>query len=507
MASNTSDGLKRSPDVGTILVVSVVFFALLVGISTALLPQIAVAAVLGIFGVFLVLYLSLSTLLLSGLILTTVIAGSAEYFAGLSQANWLPYFLALALGFRGLVEINFGKSIKSGSRNTKAKYGMPIFLIPALLYLAAMVTSTIIAQPPFIQLFVGAKNYIFMAGVLIAYIAAKNFDATIKSTWQVLILVGCIQLPVVLYQKFFIASQLSNAGGRSGLSWDAISGTFGGGLLGGHSGAMALFASFVITICLIAWRNGNLSLLRLILISVAVLVPIFLGEVKAVVVWLTIAGSLVFIRQIRTRPLVFLIGMLSTAAVVGAIIFAYNYMYYEGTRSIDLAELYEKQIKYFFDINKFNSETRQMGRIGSLAFWWRENEFADITYAIFGHGLGASRGSSTLAIGEVARKYTFFIDTSSATTLLWDLGVFGLAAFVSTLGIAAWEAHRLSLRSELGPTQKDAAEAVSIGLCLILTTIIYNRDSTDNASVQFLMFSLLAIVYRLKISIPKATLA
>ncbi len=501
MSASVNSNVKSTnvPAIGVAVAV-----AGIVGIAAAALPVAAFGIVFGLIGGGLVLLLPLSSLLIVELFFATVIAGSAEYFLGVSQAHWIPYLMALALGLRALLELSMNPATRGTRCAPLPTRQLPTYALPGIVYLSAIVGSTLIAQPPFIQFFVGAKNYLFMIGVLWAFVAIKDFDAMLRWTWRSLIVVSLIQLPVVLYQRIFIASKLSDAGGRAGLSWDAVSGTFGGGLLGGHSGAMALFAAMIVGYCTVRWLNRQISTGRAAMISILVLVPVFLAEVKAIVIWLLIAGGLALSRQMRSRPLAFFGGSIAIMIVAIAIVFSYKTMYYEGARSVDMTEVYEKQVKYFFDTEKINFETREMGRFASVYFWWNEHRRADISSTLFGHGLGASRGSSSLAVGEVAAKYRFYIDTSAATALLWDVGAFGFAAFFLTLLMAAWEARRLASATALSVENRIAADSAFIGLVLILSGVIYNRDVIDTTAMQFLLFFLLAVVYRLRqvISMP-----
>lgn len=487
----------RGANYDTLFLSVAIALALVVGLATAVVLPAALVIVFGILGTGIILLLPLSVLLLAELFLGAVIAGSAEYFAGISQAHWVPFLMGVALGLRAIMDSSHWQMPDGSGRLSKVS-GVPApFIYPAVVYLLTIVAATLIQKPPLVQLFVGMKNYLFMAGIFFSYAAMRNFEIASKWTWRGIVIVSCIQLPVVLYQRIFVASKLSNAGGRSGLSWDAVSGTFGGGLLGGHSGAMALFAAVVVGYCAVLWLNRHMRLRKAFLLSIVVLLPVFLAEVKAIVVWLLLAGSIAFARQIRSRPMAFVGGLVVVFLFAIAIVFSYKAMYYDGARSVDMTELYEKQVKYFFDTNKFNVETREMGRFASIAFWWDEQHKGDVSATLLGNGLGASRGSSSLAVGEVAKRYTFYIDTSAATALLWDLGIVGFASFVLTLVLAAWEAKRLGSDKVLSDDNRMAADLALVGIVLILSSVIYNRDVIDTTSVQFLLFFLLATVYRL----------
>ncbi|SEP35568.1 hypothetical protein [Nitrosovibrio sp. Nv6] len=490
--------LQTRPLAHSVFPISLLFgvFAIFVGLLCAVLPLAAallMAAAVGAVVVFIAPIRWVTTL---ELILATVIAGAVEYFLGIAQANWVPYLLALLLGLRALMERKtpHEKKIAATIRSPR-----PWFILPLIMYFLTILASVGFNLSPLAQLVVGLKNYVFMFGLFLAFLAVRPFDTTTALVWKALIIVACVQLPVVLYQKFFIASGLSNVGGAAGLSWDAISGTFGGSLLGGRSAAMALFVIMAVVVSLVAWRNRKISLSRLQLICLLVLPSLILAEVKAAIVWLLFSGTLVFSRQIRTRPLGFLVAVLMLLTVAVGIAAAYKAMYYDGgNRSGGYAELYDKQITYFFDPDLFNAGTRELGRTASIIFWWDQHDISDPVRMIVGHGLGASRGNSSFAVGEVAKLYDFLIDTSTVTTLLWDLGLLGLVSFIGVLFLGAIESFRLARRKDLPLELQSSIECAGIGLLLILSGLIYNRDALDASAVQFLIYFFLAILARAK---------
>jgi len=440
------------------------------------------------------------------LLLGAIVAGSIEYFLGFAQAHWIPFLLGLLLGLRALIE-RPPLATRLAHRHTgfNALGNDPaLFWYPAAVYLFAMLATVVINLPPLGQVLVAMKNYVFLWGVLLAYLGTRAFDSASRATWTVVILAAVVQLPVVLYQKVFVASRLSNAGGAAGLSWDAISGTFGGGLLGGHSATMAFFVTIALTYSLVRWLERRWSLWRLLFIAAFTIPSLFLAEVKAVLVWLAIAGLLVFVRRIGSRPLLFLAGCATLSVLLVSIVLAYKSMYYEGSRTISIDELWEKQVYYVFEPNKFNTQTREMGRAASVVFWWRQHDASEPAEMLLGHGLGASRGISTFAVGEVARKFWFFIDTSSMTTLLWDTGAIGFLSFVAMLSLGAFQAFRLASTNYLTDDTRLQVEVAAIGLVLILSAVPYNRDAIDNAAMQCLMFFFLALVVRAKWSMTDA---
>jgi hypothetical protein len=84
--------------------------------------------------------------------------------------------------------------------------------------------------------------------------------------------------------------------------------------------------------------------------------------------------------------------------------------------------------------------------------------------------------------------------------LLWDLGLLGAVSFAGILVFGVLEGFRLMRRKNMPSDLQASVECASIGLLIILSGLIYNRDVIDAASVQFLMFFFLAILMHAKTS-------
>jgi hypothetical protein len=471
---------------------------LIFGLVTAVSPLAAAFAVTTVFGIIMGFIIPLKWMILAELVLAMMISGSIEYFLGVSQANWLPYLLALVIGFRSIAEKATESSRAISGKHSHARHNSQMnawIWIPCFIYMATMVASTALNMAPIAQTLVAIKNYIFMWGLLLAYINSSDFTLLSKNTWKTFIAVAVLQLPVVLYQKFVISAKLSNAGGAAGLSWDAVSGTFGGGVLGGHSSAMALCITVAMIYGLLQWREGKWPIKWVVALALATMPSIIFAEVKASIVWIAFGGLLVFARQIRKKPAQFIGGTLMMCVLAGGIAVAYKTMYYDdGSRYISNETLFDRQIYYFFDPDKFNAETREMGRIASIIFWWRENKSTNAAYIGLGHGLGSSRGQSSIAIGTAAKKYSFFIDTSATTVLLWDVGLIGLFSYLIFQIATILRAFRLAFNPTIPLEYRIQLECAYIGLLIITSGLLYNREAIDNASIQTISLFFLALV-------------
>lgn len=438
---------------------------------------------------------SVPTMVALELVLATVVAGSLEYFTDSTQGFWVAAVLPLLLAARAALTRPGRLQAFGGLKATTSAPSMWAHLVQVTLtlYLLVLVFSAVINQSPPLQVLVAAKNYVFVWAMLYVLLKLDDFERLSNTFWRLIFWTALAQLPVVLYQRFFIASKIGNT--AAGLSWDAVSGTFGGGLTGGRSAAMALFIVVAVTYLMIRWRDRQMKGWR-ILGLIALMIPsVFLAEVKVSVIWIAFAGVMVFGRELIKRPLVAIFAILALFGLAVGILLAYNAMYYVGTYSSSY-DLYEKQIGYIFDTNRFNVVTREIGRVASILFWWTENRQADLVTVLMGSGPGASRGASTLAIGEVARRYSYLVDTSTLTALLWDVGLLGALAFVGMGVFAALSAARATRNESLTLLQRNQAEATLLGLLLILSGVAYNRDAVDSFAIQLLLVFFIASALR-----------
>ncbi|MBP6902246.1 MAG: hypothetical protein KBC73_19305 [Burkholderiaceae bacterium] len=462
-----------------------------VGIAVALAPPYATALVLGLMLLGVAVFVPFNGLLLACLVTSAVIGGSAEYFLGLSQANWLPFMLAVLLAARGFlmahVQIGVGRPAAAQRLD---RMGWAWFGLPAVVYLFTLFASAASNAIPISQAMASMKNYLLMWGVLVAVIYHHDMERASTQIWRAFVLIGLLQLPVVLYQRFFVASRLSNT--SASLSFDAINGTFGGGLLGGRSGTLAMFICIVLAFLLILWRDRRLSGWSMLGLAMLLLPTLFMIEVKAVVLWLPLVAVLVFSQQLRRRPLLFIFSTLGSLALILGVIAIYRISFHSQSGGGGLLEFFSRQIQYVYDPNRFNPATRELGRVSALVHWWNEvGEQGGVVNWLFGFGPGASRGVSSVAVGTIAKLYSFYIDISAAAGLLWDVGVVGFVSFCSMLLFGAIECWRLSKHVALSLLMRQQFEASAIALLLILSSVIYVRDAIDGPIIQFLIFFML----------------
>lgn len=457
----------------------------------AVLPYVAVTAVIC------ALVLPLDLLLFGCLLVAALLAGLIEYFGGISQVFWLPYLVGGLLAVRGLVQhLQAGPSVRSSAvgKGKNSALPNPITLL-AFIYIAIAFFGTIVALPPLLQVIIGTKNYFFLWGILLALLWCPWSISSSKKFWTLVTVVACLQLPFVLYQRLFVAARRTDAA-----KWDAVVGTFGGDpTLGGNSAAMAFVCCLAVALLIFRMRDNRLHPLWAASLALFCLVPIALAEVKAAFIWLLVVFVVLYAPRIVRDPVRAVLGLLAGCALLVGLGLVYEKTYQDSGGGATLEQIYDKQIKYALDPNEYSSTYHRLGRVTALVFWWERHDLlGNPAQMLVGHGLGASRSSSSVGAGELARRLPVEVDTSAASALLWDLGLLGALAFAAFLVTAAFSGIRLAQRSELPIDWRESCALAGTTLTLASFGLFYNRDAIDNPTVQILIYFSIAQVFLAK---------
>jgi hypothetical protein len=222
-------------------------------------------------------------------------------------------------------------------------------------------------------------------------------------------------------------------------------------------------------------------------VMLAALATVALAEVKIFFIVLPIGLIVLFRRYLLTNPLrSFSIGAFGILTL-SVVLLIYQQSYSEKlsqTRSL------EGFIDYIFfaesNPNFFNHQTKELSRIGAILMWEQYNDTSDYRFYL-GHGPAASRESQTLGIGVAARKYPFTLSTSTASVMLWDVGIVG---FILLLGILLFGGLNAMILARHVPQMEAAAlDSIAVMLLLNLPLTFYNRDLIDSSATQvFLAF-------------------
>lgn len=421
------------------------------------------------------------------LLLVTVIAGSLEYFGKLQQANWLPTLIFMALLLRVSTEM-FGSTGRQNSAGLKiAPLSAAVFV-----YLGLIVASAGFNAVPAMQGLVGMRHYLFPLSLTAVVALAAIPDSFWVRAWRWLPWLVILQFPVCLYQSLFVARGREHKFNATGISWDAVVGTFGGNAdAGGASGALALFLCFGI-VSVVALRRAGLVSKRLAIATyLAGIGSMLLAEVKVVAVFLPLAFLILNRVGILRSGVKAIAWMVATAVFVAALLIAYNLIFWKGktTRSGDLQETITYVLKAEKDLRFVNRLTGEVSRFGAILIWSDENiARGDVAHALLGYGPAASKISSLFGYGSAARKHSFQLTTSTLSTALWDIGLLGVLAYFAIIALAFVAVCRRATQL-VGSRPAIAAvlnsAAIAVGLIAVGTA--YNSDALNHPAAQAML--------------------
>ncbi|NVE00004.1 hypothetical protein [Massilia sp. BJB1822] len=476
-------GLAR-PGLSWLLALPCVLLALLLGAVAGLDSPVLLTLLAGPVLVLLLFFLvNAEGMLLSLFVMTFLIQGTLLYFLNLRQATWVAVGMAVLFLLRILMD-------KTVERAPARPSGRRLWVMPALaLFLCGYGLSFVANRPGTAQLVASIKSVWPMFGVLLAFYLRRWDERYLRKLWQLLLWITVLQLPIVLYQHFFVA-------GKRLQGFDSVVGTFGGSVsAGGLSSVMVVFVIVAIAYALACWNRGLLSNKAVLGFSLLALVVILMGEVKAAFIWLPIA--LVFVLRQRALKNIFnLIGYSCLAAVlIGLIYYFYNILYWNDHMSHlnTVADKLSVGGGYFFDVNNINYASGEISRGASLALWYQD-PVAGLLQRLLGFGPGASK-TGALGMGVIARRYApLHVDATAVAVLLWEVGICGLLAYLGMLGAGLRAAWRFIRAGQGSAHQLAAMETCCAMLILSLSLLFYNRTMLDEPTMQLLLLFCLGYI-------------
>lgn len=371
------------------------------------------------------------------------------------------------------------------------KSRIPSFAWLALGFLLYSVLVTLIHWHSFGEFVSGFKHYFQVYGLLLALVA-MNFKPEYFAGWKkAFVWIALLQLPFALYEYFVLVPARGGMG--AGEVTDVVAGTLGANIKGGSPNSiMVTFLIIVFGFAMAQWRERLIRTSTLFLVGIFCFAPMFLGATKIVLLLLPTAALIILRGDIVKNPARFF--MLS---LLGALLFsALSYIYFEVLSDKSFYDsLYEMYSYNFLDkgygLSKLNRTT-------VYSFWYEHH--GDVATLLIGNGLGSSYiGQYTLVPGHVALQYpNYGVGLTTASTILWDVGVVGLALFVAIFVSALRVAN--TLYREAGDAAMRAnALAIQASLAMFIVHIVYLDSLVLLPSFQIMLafvLGYLAFLYK-----------
>lgn len=422
-------------------------------------------------------------------IIITLAAGLLVGAMLLGKPTWnITLVIALGLGAGALIsmagpalgKVSWGISMLGFLLWIPAAYGLvtarrvPFFVWLSFFFVLYAVAVTVLQWYSFGEFISGFKRY-FQASALLVNLATLALTPKHFKQWQKLILaIALLQLPFALYEMIFIVPERVGVVAGAELT-DVIAGTFGANLDTGSANAeMATFVIIAFIFLFARWQEKQFSGRTLLLMAALLLSPLFLGETKIVVVMLPLVTLILLRDDIRNNPGRFAI--FGTLALL--LFFALGFLYVFVMDKATLHEAIGGTLAYNFGNQGYG--TNVLNRTTVLSFWWQEQSLSDPLSFLLGHGLGSSySGGGALIPGHIGSLYpSYGIDLTSASTLLWDLGLVGLILYLAILAFAWTAAVRLRRDSTDHKVRADAL-AIQAAIALFVLFTIYRNSGVS----------------------------
>lgn len=362
--------------------------------------------------------------------------------------------------------------------------GTPGFVWAALGFMVlALVSSLLQLNAPY-ETLSGFKRYFQGFGILFAFAWLAVGQQDIRRWRWLFLAVALIQLPWAIYQRIVLMPI------REGLRhldpfmvpFDVIAGTFGASMLGGGANAeMAAFLIIALAFLLARWREKLLGMSRILLAAPILLMPMFLGETKIVLLVLPLTLLILFRREVLSRPHVAAAALLAAAVITIGAGYAYT-----ALSNLSLEENIQLSLDYNFGDKGHGG--LHLNRTKVLTFWAERQSMENPITPVFGNGLGSAHDGTG---GHIARQYPGYgISITGAALLLWEQGIVGTFLFILMIYLA-WRAAGRLLRTASMPLLRADAAAIEAVLPLFVVFIFFRSTLFEALSFQIVFAAIL----------------
>ncbi len=360
----------------------------------------------------------------------------------------------------------------------RKSFNVPLkYLLLSSAFFYVVVSGIILNDTSSLTVVAGIRTYFKYLPLLLLPLAFDYSTNDLKKQFIVLIILGLMQTPVALVQRFILYQNTD--------SGDGITGTL---LL---SGSLSIVLIGLIVIIFALYIKKLMSLKLFITLSIILLIPTTLNETKVTpILFITAFSALLFVlrKELTIKQLV----AISGGGILLLVIFisAYNTFYSSGTDTKFVDKMSKEQLIDNYAYHGYKADpktildkqtnivgsirelpTKEMGRLDSIIIPINVLfNGDDVGKLFFGLGIGNVNSSRSNA------EYTYINELGGAYTalamLVWETGIIGALIFVLAIILIAVDSFSLAKK-------KGAWGAFSAGwfgvTLVILVTLIYNN--------------------------------
>ncbi len=388
---------------------------------------------------------------------TLIFCGVVQYFTGIGAVLWLPFLMTCMMVLLLMMQTRYSDFYLDSQERA--------LLLLFLCLLAVAVISTVLQSGIKVTI-VGMKNEMAISLVMFCLLLGFCRESQIYRITKALYWVFYVQFPVILYQVLIVVPKRVAFRGEYE-KWDAVVGTFGGDpMKGGNTAAMGLFCLLIMLLKLSEYKHGLATKLNTAVHIIAAFALCILGEVKFVIllspflmafVWFS-PSFLAGMKRLDLKTALLIVGGGFGLISIAIMLLAASYSSaFAGSSDKGALEIFIDSLSYVFDPN-YIMETGELGRMTTLFFWGAHSDLYGLPSQLFGYGLNATNRGSTVAPGFLNIIFNAFLDSTSLSMLLWEVGLIGTLLFFTVIGYAL----RIAMPKPLIPRDKITSEDVRL---------------------------------------------
>ena len=467
------------------MMVGVLFLSILSGVLAAYSNVILLVPLLALYGLFFILAAPVSWIIWIIFWAAFVITGPSAYFIRFTQLQWLTVLMGAALLLPVLLHL-----LRSKNHIQSIPVSNDLFL--PVIFLLLVIFSTVIDHPQFADFVNASRHYLFMWPLMLVFMFGLVRPEMLMQLWKALMPLAILQLPMALYQYFFVAKKSTRLS-----PWDAVVGTFPGDISGsGDSAGMAIMLLIAIMVAIALWRGSKLHGAWVISVVLAALVTLALAEVKAPIMLLPVMIALYYRRELLQRPVESFVILIATLMIVGGLFFAYEKLHYSNKPALIYNDSNQPSSTYEYVARALSPDNEsidlgQLGRTTHLIKWWEINvKNGDLQHSLFGYGMGAT-AETKIGVGELVDRFPYQMNISSSVVLLWETGILGHLVFLLILLSGAWTSGQIAKNECIPEAHRILLRVGEVGLFLLIMTLPYKSIHFYSNPIQFLMMLML----------------
>jgi hypothetical protein len=187
-------------------------------------------------------------------------------------------------------------------------------------------------------------------------------------------------------------------------------------------------------------------------------------------------------------------------AMAGLVTVATVYLYFGYFSGSTVSAGFDDMIRY--NVTEVGYGKNYLNRTTVLTFWWQHQGLHDPIGFLFGHGAGSSYSTTDPGVpsGAVAAKFpNYGIALTTASALLWDLGVMGTLLFLSVFVVAYVQAGKL-YKQERDPEVRSILLGIRVAIAIFLAFVPYASSMLSILPFQIVIAIVLGYLARIAVN-------